>query len=124
MLEDNQENFTLYKFATPSLGKILENLKTFLKTNPVLDQQKFSNTLSKELIQSFDTCFLFPLPKLENDKYDEEIAKVVKELLTLFIKDRVNFITAEIRTKEKNKDQDKDELRAELSKLITSLPKN
>jgi DNA primase len=124
VLEDNQENFTLYKFATPSLGKILENLKTFLKTNPVLDQQKFSNTLSKELIQSFDTCFLFPLPKLENDKYDEEIAKVVKELLTLFIKDRVNFITAEIRTKEKNKDQDKDELRAELSKLITSLPKN
>ena len=122
-LEDNQESLTLYQFATPSLGKLLENLKTFLKTSAELNQEKFAKLLSKELVQSFDTCFLFPLPKLEADKYIEEIQKVIKELLTLFIKERVNFITAEIKIKEKNKDHNTEGLRAELSKLITSLPK-
>ena len=124
LLEDNQESLTLYKFMTPSLGKILEKLTAFLKTSEKLDQEKFANVLSKELIQSFDTCFLFPLPKLEVDKYEEEIKKVIKELLTLFIKERVNAITAEIRTKEKNKDQNPEQLRKELSKLIARLPRD
>jgi DNA primase len=124
VLEDNQESLTLYQFATPSLGKLLENLRTFLKTSEKLDQEKFAKILSKELIQSFDTCFLFPLPKLEEDKYVEEVQKVIKELLTLFIKERVNVITTQLRAKEKNKDTDKAELREELSKLIVSLPKD
>ena len=123
-IEDNKDSLTVYKFVTPSLGKLLENLTAFLKTNEKLNQEKFSKILSKELIQSFDTCYLFPLPKLEEDKYDEEIKKVIKELLTLFIKERVNVITTEIRIKEKNKDQDKEELKKELSKLITLLPKD
>jgi len=123
-LEDNQESLALYKFVTPSLGKILENLKAFLKTSAKLDQEKFAANLSKELVQSFDTCFLFPLPKLEEEKYNEEIQKVLKELLTIFIKERVNIITAEIKTKEKNKEQNTGELREELSKLIGRLPKD
>jgi DNA primase len=105
------------------LGKLLEDLKTFLKTSPVLDQEKFSRILSKELIQAFDTCYLFPLPKLEEDKYAEEIQKVLKELLAFFIKERVNMLTAEIKAKEKNKDRNVKELREELSKLISRLPK-
>jgi DNA primase len=124
LLEDNQESLTLYKFTTLSLGKILEKLTAFLKTSEKLDQEKFANVLSKELIQSFDTCFLFPLPKLEVDKYEEEIKKVIKELLTLFIKERVNAITAEIKTKEKIKGQHPEELRKELSELIARLPRD
>jgi DNA primase len=124
LLEDNQETLALYKFATPSLGKILETLKTFFKTNAELNQEKFAKLLSKELVQSFDTCYLFPLPKLEEDKYAEEIQKVLKELLTLFIKERVNIITAEIKTKEKNKEQNTGELKEELAKLIARLPKD
>jgi len=123
VLENNQESLALYKFVTPSLGKLLEDLKTFLKTSPVLDQEKFSRILSKELIQAFDTCYLFPLPKLEEDKYAEEIQKVLKELLAFFIKERVNMLTAEIKAKEKNKDRNVKELREELSKLISRLPK-
>ena len=123
-IEDNKESLILYKFATPSLGKLLENLSGFLKTSEKLDQEKFSKILSKELIQSFDTCYLFPLPKLEEDKYGEEIRKVIKELLTLFIKERVNIITGEIRTKEKNKDRNTEELREELVKLIALLPRS
>jgi DNA primase len=102
----------------------LENLITYLKTNPKLDQEKFSNVLSKELIESFNTCFLFPLPVLEEDKYDEEIKKVIKELLTLFIKERVNIITSEIKIKEKEDGQNTEELKEELSKLISLLPKD
>ncbi|MGA2911799.1 MAG: DNA primase [Candidatus Levyibacteriota bacterium] len=124
LLEDNQETLALYKFATPSLWKILETLKTFFKTNAELNQEKFAKLLSKELVQSFDTCYLFPLPKLEEDKYAEEIQKVLKELLTLFIKERVNIITAEIKTKEKNKEQNTGELKEELAKLIARLPKD
>jgi len=123
-LANNKESLTLYKFVTPSLGKLLEHLTAFLKTSEKLDQKKFSNVLSKELIKAFDTCFLFPLPKLEVDKYEEEIKKVIKELLTLFIKERVNAITAELKTKEKNKDQDREELRRELAKLIALLPRD
>ncbi len=124
VLTDNQENLALYKFTTLSLGKILESLKTFLKTSEKLDEGKFTKALSKELIQAFDTCFLFPLPKLEEDKYDEEIKKVIKELLAIFIKERVNVITGEIRAKEKNKEPNVEELRAELSKLIARLPRD
>jgi DNA primase len=123
-LEENKDSLALYKFTTPSLGKLLENLKVFFKTNAELDQEKFAKILSKELIQAFDTCYLFPLPKLEEDKYEEEVKKVIRELLTLFIRERVNVITAELRTKEKNKDQNKDELKEELSKLIARLPKD
>ena len=124
LIEENKENLALYKFATPSLGKILESLIAFLKTNEKLDHEKFSKILSKELIQAFDTCYLFPLPKLEEEKYNEEIKKVIKELLTLFIKERVNIISQEIRTKEKNKDKNTEELREELAKLITLLPRD
>ena len=53
-----------------------------------------------------------------------DVQKVIKELLTLFIKERVNVITTQLRAKEKNKDTDKAELREELSKLIVSLPKD
>jgi DNA primase len=123
-IEDNKESLILYKFATPSLGKLLENLMDYLKTSEKLDQAKFEKVISKELVQAFDTCFLFPLPKLEEDRYEEEMQKVIKELLTLFIKERVNIITAEIKTKEKNEDSNKEELREELSKLIARLPRD
>jgi DNA primase len=96
----------------------------YLKTNVKLDQEKFSNTLSSELTKSFDTCFLFPLPKLEEEQYKDELKKVIKELLTLFIKERVNVLTAEIRTKEKDKQANTEELKEELSKLISLLPKD
>ena len=95
-----------------------------LKTSEKLDQAKFAKVISKELVQAFDTCFLFPLPKLEVDRYEEEMQKVIKELLTLFIKERVNIITAEIKTKEKDEDSNKEELREELSKLIARLPRD
>jgi uncharacterized protein YqgV (UPF0045/DUF77 family) len=61
---------------------------------------------------------------LEEDKYDEEIKKVIKELLTLFIKERVNIITSEIKIKEKEDGQNTEELKEELSKLISLLPKD
>ena len=124
VLEDNRESLETYKFATPSLGKLFEDLKHYLKTNLKLDQEKFSNVLSKELIQAFNTCFLFPLPVLENDRYEEEIKKVIKELLTLFIKERVNILTVEIKNKEKDGGQNTEELKEELSKLISLLPKD
>src|ERR1035437_9760009 len=124
VLENNKESLEAYKFATPSLGKLFEDLKHYLKTNLKLDQEKFSNVLSKELIQAFNTCFLFPLPVLENDRYEEEIKKVIKELLTLFIKERVNILTFEIKNKEKDGGQNTEELKEELSKLISLLPKS
>jgi DNA primase len=124
VVEDNKENLKTYKFMTPSFGKILDSLIDYLKTNQKLDQEKFSNLLSKELIQAFNTCFLFPLPALEEDRYEEEIKKVIKELLTLFVKERVNIITSEIKIKEKEGGQNTEELKEELSKLISLLPKS
>jgi DNA primase len=108
------------------LGKILNNLFVFFDTNEKFNNKEFLKSLSKELISSFDTCFLFPLPKfLNQEKYKEEIKKVSKELLTLYVKDRIQVLSDEIRVKEKEKQAEKVEvLKEEFSKLLTLLSKN
>ena len=126
VLSENKKNLSEYKFETSSLGKILSNLFDFFDTNEKFNNKEFSKSLSKELISSFDTCFLFPLPKfISQEKYKEEIKKVSKELLTLYVKDRIKVLSDEIRDKEKEKQAEKVEvLKEEFSKLLSLLPKN
>jgi len=56
--------------------------------------------LLKELLPSFDKCFLVPLPKFENyTKYEEEIIRVSKELRIFFLKEKVKKISTELKGK-------------------------
>jgi DNA primase len=115
-----------YKFETLSFGKILDSLREYFVKNGKLDVKDFSSILSKELISAFDACYLFPLPKFtEKEKYEEEIGKVCKELLTIYIKDRVKVLSEEIKINENNKNSEKAEsLKEEFSKLLTLLSSN
>jgi DNA primase len=123
LLEDNSKLIKLYKFETPSFEKILEKINIYLEKNNKLDVKLFSNTLSKELISAFDTCYLFPLPKfIAEHKYEEEVQKVCKELLTIYIKERVREISDHL--KERNDPEKEEELKKEFTTLLSILPKN
>ena len=126
VLSENKKNLSEYKFEAQSFGKILDNLFDFFDKNEAFNSKEFSKSLSKELTSSFDTCFLFPLPKFaDTAKYKEEIEKVAKELLTLYVKDRIKVLSDEIREKEKEKESEKVEvLKQEFSKLLSLLPRN
>jgi DNA primase len=125
-IEDNKEALTEYKFETLSLQKILENLIAAFAKKEKLDLKVFSESLSKELIQAFDTCYLFPLPKFsDEEKHTEEIKKVSKELFTLFLKAKINILSSRIKTKEQAKAaEDVENLEKELTQLVSLLPKN
>ena len=121
-IEDNKKALTEYKFETLSLQKILENLIAAFAKKEKLDLKVFSESLSKELIQAFDTCYLFPLPKFSDA---EEIKKVSKELFTLFLKAKINTLSLRIKTKEQAKAaEDVENLEKELTQLVSLLPKN
>ncbi len=126
VLSENKKTILEYKFEVESFGKILSNLFDFFDKNERFNSSEFSKSLSKELINSFDTCFLFPLPKFSDEsKYEEEIKKVASELLRLFVKDRVKILSEEIRMKEKEKEAEKvEKLKEEFSKVLSLLPKS
>lgn len=126
VLEENKKVLSEYKFETLSLQKILENLTLTFAKKEQLELKEFSRSLSKELVQAFDTCYLFPLPKfLDDEKQAKEIEKVSKELFTLFLKDKINTLSAQIKAKEQTKAaEDVENLEKELMKLVSLLPKS
>lgn len=126
VIEDNRTKLTEYKFETPSLQKLLESLILIFDKTDKLNLKEFSKSLSKELIQAFDVCYLFPLPKfLEETKHEEEIRKVSKELFTMFLKNKINMLSVQIKAKEQAKQPGEVEnLEKELTELVSLLPKN
>nr|MBI5455949.1 DNA primase [Candidatus Levybacteria bacterium] len=115
-----------YKFGTPSLEKILENIYLYFEKKDKFNNQDFVKSLSKELLATFDMCYLFPLPKFSTElRHEDELRKVAKELLIIYIKDRVRIISEEIRQKENDKNQGRlEELKKEFTRLLSLLPKN
>jgi len=126
VIEENKLMLSEYQFETTSLQKLLENLTKEFENREKLDIKDFSKSLSKELIQSFDTCYLFPLPKFLDEKSEkEEAAKVLKELMTLFVKDKIRMISEEIKTKEvEGKPEEVELLKEKFTMVLTLLPKN
>lgn len=109
-----------YTFETPSYKKILDRLSVYCKDSNKFDSKKFLSILPKELVKTFDTCFLFPLPKfLNNNAYEEEIKKVARELRMIFLKNKIQLITINLKNEEKEKhSKEIDRLEKEVSMLI------
>ena len=115
-----------YKFENKSYEKIIEKLKIYFESIEKFNEKKFANALPSELLKSFDTCFLLPLPKFDSsDKYFFEIEKAGVELLTLFIKERIKHIREEIKAREKEEpvSEELKLLKKELVEIISNLPK-
>jgi DNA primase len=126
IVEEHTASFSEYEFEALSIQKLFNALKESLLKTEKLDIKAFSSNLSKELIQAFDTCYLFPLTKFIDGKaYEEEIKKVFKELLTIFVKDKIRMISEEIKTKEREeKLEEVEELKKKFTKLLLILPKD
>lgn len=123
LLEENSKNIKAYKFETPSLGKILDKLSLYFEKKEKFDSKEFLASLSKELVPSFDTCYLFPLPKFTSySKYEEEVSKVSKELLTIHVKERIRLISDQL--KQGNEHEKEEELKKEFTNLLSILSKN
>lgn len=125
-VEDIKKILSDYKFETPSFAKILQNIYLYFEKKDKFNNQDFVKNLSKELLAAFDMCYLFPLPKFATELiYENELKKVAKELLTIYIKDRVRLMSEEIRQKENDKNLEKlEELKKEFTRLLSLLPKN
>jgi DNA primase len=126
IIEDNKAILSEYKFETLSLQKILENLTHAFEKQEKFEVKEFSKTLSKELVQTFDTCYLFPLPKFPDEKtYQDEVRKVSSELLTIYVKEGIRMISEEIKTKEvEKKPEEAEALKEKFTKLLALLPKS
>ena len=108
-----------YKFTITSYQKIFDTLKNFSISGKLADFDEVVKTLPKEIIPVFDTSFLMPLPKFENDKkYLEEILKVANEMRLLFIKNRIKEIAGTLNKKEKD-GEEFSVLQSELSNLVS-----
>ena len=94
-----------YLFRVPSYQKIENILTSYFKSYGKLVAGEFLKHLPKELIPSFDVCFLFPLPKLESKEvYASEVEKVSKELNNLFLKERLANISQGVSGKSREKE--------------------
>ncbi len=92
-----------YVWHTLSLQKILEELKKYMQTHDFLDQKTFLSTLPEELVNTFDTCFLLPLPDMTDEqKYAQEVRGVAKDLQERYIRGEITVIGEAIKQQEKN----------------------
>lgn len=127
-LERAQKILQDYKFEVLSYQKIINHLILYFQkqsaSRRIFDNKQFL-ALPQELVQAFDACFLFPLPKFaDNIKSKEEIEKVARELRALFLKNKIRSVAQNLKNEEKDQNSRKKEsLEKELSGLIGLLPK-
>ena len=120
------ENFIKdYNWANPAFQKILIHLQTYAQSHPECMGKDALIGLPEELIPSFDTAFLLPLPQFENDdRGRDEAKKTAEELYMLFIKGQIKQLGDEIKKKEKDGTVDEvAKLQAEFSHFVTLLGK-
>lgn len=92
-------------FSIPAVERIIMALKNSLQNNPSLTIEAFAKTLPTELLETFDTCLLTPLPPFETEAhYEEEIKRTITEAKNLTIKKRLKEIEEEMRQKEQDEE--------------------
>jgi DNA primase len=121
-VKEEKEFLREYEFQTLSIAKILDYLKDFLKHNKTFNPKRFGRLIPAELLKTYDICFVFPVPKFEDEeRFKKEIEKIKSELMTISIKEKIQLLTVKLRdAKDKNEEKD---LQKEFSKLVTLLPK-
>jgi DNA primase len=116
LLSENKQDLLNYKFKIPSYQKILEALFDFSKEKNG-DIKKFSNYISSELLPAFDFLYLYPLPKFTSEeKANEEIAKVIKELVSIHLREKLKEISQKLKS---SKLESKDQLQKEYTQILS-----
>ncbi len=92
-----------FSFTGPAYKKVFDYLTGYCKVTSIFDPKKFASSLPPELLLAFDTCYLLPLPKFQDeDMYRREIIKSVKDLQTLILRKKIKIIGEKIKEKEKS----------------------
>ncbi|HYK08629.1 MAG TPA: toprim domain-containing protein, partial [Candidatus Eisenbacteria bacterium] len=125
LLGELQNFFAEYVWHIPSLGKVVSHVEAYIKSHPQDLAKDSLSGMPQELLQSFDTCFLLPLPTLGAEgEWQEEVQKTTAELTKLFLKEKMKKITQEIAEKEKNGTQEElAALQEEFTRLTSQLTK-
>lgn len=104
--------------------KLVDHLIDYLrKEEETFSSQQFAKLLPKELLPTFNTCFLLPKPDLKNsDLYKKEVERVAKELQVLSLRSKIKGLSDKIRKRQQQGQEDKlKNLHRELSTLISRL---
>ncbi|RJQ38483.1 DNA primase [Candidatus Microgenomates bacterium] len=105
-----------------------QKIISLLLKKETLSVNEFVKILAPELLSCFNTAFLFPIAKFEDEKeYLEEVGKVAGELKIAILKAKITMINDKIKEREKetgDEDEEIENLKKELSILILSLPRN
>ncbi len=101
--------------------KILYHLLDHFTKVDSFDSQKFIHSLPAELVTSYDTSLLYPLPHFEDQqKLLSEVEKVSASLRTSYIHQKMKQLAKEIKTKEtEGLEKEVDELKKEYSLLAS-----
>lgn len=105
--------------------KILYHLLDFFSDNELFDSKTFGTRLPSELVPTYDRSLLFPLPQFqESEHYMGEVEKVATQLKTLYLRARMKTLADQIKTKEKEGDEERAEkLRQSYAELVARLGK-
>lgn len=104
--------------------KILYHLLTHFQKHEEINIKQFVDGLSPELVTTYDTCFLYPLPKFSDDTvYLEEIEKVATELKMQYIRLSMKAIATTMQEKE-SKGEATEELQEEFTRLSAQMHKS
>jgi DNA primase len=107
--------------------KIIKYLSDFSEQTESFDPKKFSSFLPAELLQAYDQALLFPLPSFQDkEKERKEIEKTSLELKEVYIRQKLQQLSLEIKKAEKtNENEDElDVLKGKYSELLHMLPKH
>jgi len=107
------------KWQNPVFKRLYERIKKAEQGSFTI--QEFSQSLPKELLDVFDKCFLFPLPRFETENaWLREAQKRAEELFILSIKEKVRQLAKEIKEKETH-GENIESLQEEFSNLTKEL---
>jgi ABC-type phosphate transport system auxiliary subunit len=103
--------------------KILYHLLDHLEIHEQFDGKRFGEGLPQELVPSFNTSALFPLPIFTDEKLLlSEVEKIATSLKRFYLQKRMKELAGEIKEHENETDEEKvSDLRKKYSELASQL---
>lgn len=110
-------------FLSTVSQRILSSFAPFVESRDGFDVTEFIKVLPEELLPTFDSCYLFPLPKFADQKaYMAEATLVVSELQTVKLRKKIRVLS-DIIKKEEEQGLDVDQKKQTFSALLHDLQK-
>lgn len=83
-IDKDKDFLKKYKFDNDAINRVFKYSKEYFEKNQKFDIKRFSSKMPSELIPIIDLCFLFPVPKFENEEIRDRYLSKVKEELNFF----------------------------------------